>query len=348
MIKEHTSLRFIFILFIFLGHILFPAHGGAGAAFFFVLSGFGLSLGYKNKVLLQGFSYKNFIKKRFIKLYPLHWILLLCSIPLVYQTLASIKTIPILLLNIGLLQTWVPIKSYYYSFNAVSWFLADTVFLTLIFPFLSRAITKISNQWRAILLLGILVLYFTLFYLIPEDLHHAIFYIHPITRSVDFIIGIYLANAFLGWKENPSVVSFANKNDVLLKVLTFLGIVFLFWSSYLKTKSLPTAYYWPVIIIVILSTALSSLNNNTKGVLRSKWLVSLGEVSFEFFLLHQLVIKYCTLFFRFILHYDNVYVLTIICLFISIAGSYLISIYINKPIIKWLTNKILPSTTVRS
>ena len=128
MIKEHTSLRFIFIFFIFLGHVLFPGHGGAGAAFFFVLSGFGLTLGYKNKILLPEFSYKIFIKKRFIKLYPLHWILLLCSIPLVYRQLASIKTIPILLLNIGLLQTWVPIKSVYYSFNSVSWFLADTVF----------------------------------------------------------------------------------------------------------------------------------------------------------------------------------------------------------------------------
>lgn len=347
MIKEHTSLRFIFILFIFLGHILFPGHGGAGAAFFFVLSGFGLSLGYKYKVLRQDFSYKSFIKKRFIKLYPLHWILLLCSIPLVYRKLASIKTIPILLLNIGLLQTWVPIDSYYYSFNSVSWFLADTVFLTLFFPFLSRVISNVSKKQKTILAVGILVLYFAIYNIVPDNMHHALFYIHPIARTVDFIIGIYLANVFFDWKENQNVISFANKNSVLLKFLAFLGIAFLFWSSYLKAKPLPTAYYWPVIIIVILTTALLSMNN-TGGILRSKWLVSLGEISFEFFLLHQLVIRYCTLFFRFILHYDNLYVLTIICLIISIVGSYLISIYINKPIIKWLTNKILPSTTVRS
>ena len=131
MIKEHTSLRFVFIFFIFLGHSLFAGHGGAGAAFFFILSGFGLSIGYKNKVLLQNFSYKNFIKKRFIKLYPLHWILFLFSIPLVYKQLTSVEIIPISFLNIGLLQTWVPDRSYYFSFNYVSWFLANTVFMTL-------------------------------------------------------------------------------------------------------------------------------------------------------------------------------------------------------------------------
>lgn len=175
------------------------------------------------------------------------------------------------------------------------------------------------KQWRVGLLIGILVLYFVLFNVIPENMHHALFYIHPITRTVDFIIGINLANIYFDWEKNANVISFANKNSVLLKVVAFLCITFLFYSSYIKTKNPPTAFYWPFICIVLLTTALLSFNKKQGGILRSKWLVRLGEVSFEFYLLHQLVIRYCNIFFIYALHYNNIYAITVICLIISLV-----------------------------
>lgn len=48
-----------------------------GVAFFFMLGGFVLSLGYYDKFCLLNFSWRAFIKKRCAKFFPLHWLCLL-------------------------------------------------------------------------------------------------------------------------------------------------------------------------------------------------------------------------------------------------------------------------------
>ena len=53
MIKSLTSLRGLFILFIFFHHCLglYPGGGSMAVAFFFVLGGYSMTLGYKDKVI---------------------------------------------------------------------------------------------------------------------------------------------------------------------------------------------------------------------------------------------------------------------------------------------------------
>ena len=81
MIKSLTSLRGIFILFIFFHHCLdiYPGGGTMAVTFFFVLSGFSLTLGYKDRVLQPEFCYTQYITRRCIKFYPLHWLCLLSA-----------------------------------------------------------------------------------------------------------------------------------------------------------------------------------------------------------------------------------------------------------------------------
>ena len=58
MIKELTSLRFIFLCMIYLYHMgYYPTGGPLGVAFFFVLSGFVLTLGYKDRILKRELNY---------------------------------------------------------------------------------------------------------------------------------------------------------------------------------------------------------------------------------------------------------------------------------------------------
>ena len=83
-------------------------------AFFFVLGGFGLTLGYKDKVEKSDFSYKQYISRRIIKIYPLHWICLLATLPLVLLSF-NVKQIPVLAINAALIQTWIPVKAVYFS-----------------------------------------------------------------------------------------------------------------------------------------------------------------------------------------------------------------------------------------
>ena len=141
MIKSFTSLRGVFIFFIFLHHCmnLYLGGGSMAVTFFFVLGGFVLTLGYKDKVLQPDFSYKQFILRRCIKFYPLHWICLGVALILSVSTMQfGLKDVPILFLNAALVQTLIPIGKVYFSFNAVSWYLADTMFFALVFPYIFK------------------------------------------------------------------------------------------------------------------------------------------------------------------------------------------------------------------
>ena len=70
-IQEISSLRFIFIIAIFLHHTIAYTGGGyVGVEFFFVLGGFVMTLGYKDRISGSEFSYKPFLFKRMAKYYP--------------------------------------------------------------------------------------------------------------------------------------------------------------------------------------------------------------------------------------------------------------------------------------
>lgn len=193
MIKSLTSLRGIFILFIFLHHCLdlYPGGGSMAVAFFFVLGGFSMTLGYKDKVLQPSFSYKQFLTRRCIKFYPLHWICLLLAVPLALRSFRWIK-IPVFFINAGLLQTLIPLKWVYLSYNSVSWYLADTLIFALFFPLLFRYIIKPTAKGRLYVTIVISVLYIVLGVLIPSGWRHYVFYICPFVRLSDFIFGILL------------------------------------------------------------------------------------------------------------------------------------------------------------
>ena len=83
MIATLQSLRFVFVLLIFLSHFAYgsfqalDAGGDCGVAFFFLLSGFTLSLGYDESLRNGSFRYKTFLCRRLRKIYPLHLLCLL-------------------------------------------------------------------------------------------------------------------------------------------------------------------------------------------------------------------------------------------------------------------------------
>ena len=78
-------------------------------AFFFVLGGFAMTLGYEKRVRSSEFNYKDYIVRRFIKFYPLHWLCLLAVLPLALWNFNWIA-IPGFLINAVLLQTWIPVQ----------------------------------------------------------------------------------------------------------------------------------------------------------------------------------------------------------------------------------------------
>lgn len=348
MIKSLTSLRGIFILFIFFHHCLnlYPGGGSMAVAFFFILGGFGLTLGYKDRVISPEFNFKQYLTKRFVKFYPLHWICLMVALPLALLSF-NISKVPVLLVNAALLQTWIPIKEIYFSFNAVSWYLADTVFFAVVFPFLLKWIFNASPKGKVIIAVAFAVIYAVVAIIIPTDMHHAILYISPYMRLTDFIFGIYLALGYLKLKEKPMIFY---SNNLFSQLLVFALIALLVVESCLLPENtvLFAPVYWPFAALLILIASLSEVVWGGQKLLQNKYLQRLGELSFTIFLVHQLVLRYTTKVFSNILHLENAIIYIVFTLILTIVLSIVVENYILKPITQWLTKKIQPSMTVRS
>lgn len=346
MIKSLTSLRGIFILFIFFHHCLnlYPGGGSMAVTFFFVLGGFAMTLGYKDRVLSPDFGYKQFLTKRFIKFYPLHWLCIIAVMPLLASSFGW-KQIPILALNATLLQTWIPIKGVYFSFNAVSWYLADTVFFAVVFPFIFKWIYYASSKGRAVIATALLAVYVVVAILIPTEGYHAILYISPYMRLMDFVLGIFLA---LGYQK-IKVHSLERKNNAVCQIAIFSIIALLVVESSLLSKNatLFAPVYWAPVALLIL---MASLSEQTWGrqILECKWLQSLGELSFVIFMVHQIILRYTTVVFEQFLHFENDIVYVVTTLTMTIVVSIVVDKYLLKPITQWLTKKIQPSLTAHS
>lgn len=338
MIKSLTSLRGIFILFIFFHHCmnLYPGGGSMAVTFFFVLGGFSMTIGYKDRLLRPEFSYRQYITRRNIKFYPLHWLCLLLALPMSW---ASFK-VPTFFLNALLLQTWVPVRSVYFSFNQVSWYLADTMFFAVMFPLLCKWIVKASARGRILISISFVCFYIIIAILLPPEMYHAVLYISPYMRLVDFVLGIYLALGYMRMKEASVKVGMSNA----VSLLVILGIVILLVTeSYVFEGARSfSVIYWPLVAVLIL---FASLNG---GGLENKYLLRLGELSFIIFMIHQLVISYSTFIFGKILHLDNTFIFVSFTLVITIVLSVVVERVFSKPVTQWLTKKIQPSLTARS
>lgn len=261
MIKSLTSIRGVFILFIFFHHCLdlYSGGGAMAVAFFFVLGGFGLTLGYKDKVKKSDFSYKQYLTRRFIKFYPLHWICLLATLPLVLLSF-NVKQIPVLAINAALLQTWIPFKAVYFSYNAVSWYLANTIFFAAVFPILLKWIINASTKGKILIAAGFALVYALVVVLLPLEWRHAILYISPIMRLTDFVFGVFLALGYLKLKE----CAVDKKLCMALQIAVIAAIALLVVESCLvsESTSMIAPIYWPLVAIVIV---LASLSGTTGG-----------------------------------------------------------------------------------
>lgn len=330
MIRSLTSLRGIFIIFIFFHHCLslYPGGGTLAVTFFFVLSGFSLTLGYKERVFQPDFNYRQFIIRRCIKFYPLHWICLLASIPIVGFTL-KLKQGAFFFLNASLLQTLIPYKSIYFSYNAPSWYLANTMLFTIVFPPLVKFVICSSRKGRMGLISTCITLYSIVLLLIPREWYHYVLYISPYIRIMDFLLGIFLALCYSSLKKGKPRFFISEKGSTV-SVISIVIIALLVFESYLLSKPINclSPLYWPLIALLLM---IVSLNDEHNSILKNRFLQRLGELSFIIFLIHGPILTYSSrLFNRLNIEQNALYI--IITLTLTILGSMIVERYMLKPI----------------
>jgi peptidoglycan/LPS O-acetylase OafA/YrhL len=132
--------------------------GGLAVSTFFMITGFVLYVGYRHKVCnTETFSYWTFIKRRYARALPLHWICLILYAPFVFLNYAQIRDdynfwqnksgevnlIMGIVLTPFLMHSWIFSLCYW---NSVCWSLSCQLGFYFCFPWMCRKLAKLEEK----------------------------------------------------------------------------------------------------------------------------------------------------------------------------------------------------------
>lgn len=336
-IETFQGLRGWAILLIFFSHCNYlynvdgvnklSAFGGAGVSVFIILSGFLLA----KKYLASSFKTANALvlyKKRWKQFWLLHFLTLLISLPLTIPLLHRdfVKYILHFIANATLIQTLFPSSNVYFSFNAVSWFLSLVMVFALLSPIAISIWRKLNIHKAIYIVLAVNLFEFALCYAVDGmRREHWWVYINPLIRFLDFIAGgclFYLTDTLVLSKKNKRLW------HLLINILFVIFISLLIFSIYRSSEYFSTAV-WTLpssgVMLLLYWSYEESTSCDSSSILNSvftnafiKWF---GNISFEFFMIHQLMIRY----FSAIVNYnyikgdvnESIYMIAYACAFVS-------------------------------
>ncbi|EIA07719.1 acyltransferase family protein [Flavobacterium frigoris] len=348
MIKPLTSLRFFFAFIIFTHHLTFLGkskasylrwihefilkEGFIGVSFFFILSGFILAYNYRDSILNKSILKSDFYIARIARIYPVHLLCLLIAVPITLKDVSfNLSTwLAQLFFNVTLTQSFIPVKYIYFSFNSPSWSISNELFFYLLFPFLIILGSKVKdNKYKKGLLTMSILLIPLLMLIIPAPYYKNLFYVNPFFRVFDFIIGLILFEIYLRIKKQQSTTN----NDLLEVGSILLLLIFFIFHEWVPLVMRYSVYYWiPMCLLILI---FSFQNGIISRFLSNKSLMFLGEISFGFYMFHQLVLKYFIDFNQHYFHIKNEYYIIAIILALSLIVSYISFIWFEKPLNKY-------------
>lgn len=285
--------------------------GAVGVEFFVILSGYltcywHLEHVENNKIS----SFKSAIYKM-KKYYGLHVLTLLLMVPLAYNTLfvdCELNAWKKFASNLLLIHSWLPIVSYYFSFNAVSWYLSTVFFFLLMTPMFLRKLRLMKPKSVLYLMLTIVLLQWlfallsdTTFLLnVKEEKIHWFIYVFPLVRYMDFVLG---GGAYVLSKDMPED-KVSNKVTVLF-VFSILAIIVAAILSVGSRNEVFSVAAWSIPCVIVISY-LAKYNDVYSRFFKNKVLVFLGNISFELFLLHFVTNAYLCLACRELLNLNSI------------------------------------------
>lgn len=257
--------------------------GFIGVSVFYVLSGFVISFANDRWRGWQGY-----VIGRVARIYPSHLIVTaaLFAYPMYHliQKLADPHSAGVLLTNLGLVHAWVPRDDYFFSLNSVSWSLSVEVFFYAAFIFLRRledrhiymlaAFGYLADLTAEILLRGQ-----------PVELTHWLFYINPLMRLPEFLMGMCIFRLYksgaLARLRLPKVEFMLIFIGMIatMTLLRFHGVDQLYMYS-----SIPALFAFAMLVAL--------LHEDASRYMKNRVLVLLGESSFMLYLIHKSLVIY--------------------------------------------------------
>ena len=286
-----TSLRAFAALAVFCTHLngFLPAfhrgsrlmlQGAAGVSFFFILSGFVLAWSSR-----PGASTWQFYRRRAARIVPAYWVACLLSFPVIVLEGGNVAArLRLALPQFTLLQTWWPDETLNFGGNGVGWSLSVELFFYLLFPLVivaARRLTAAAQMAAVVVLVAVEYAWDLGWWShTQQPLEGWLLGGFPPVRLLEFSVGVLLA--------------------LLVRDGRLRGVA-LWWAlpfaaaGYVADGFAPaglTTVPFPVVPFAVLIVA--AANSDLRGSaswLRARWLVKLGEWSFAFYLLHQMVLR---------------------------------------------------------
>lgn len=340
MLENFQSLRFLFIITVFIAHFNYAGiegkSTGIGVIFFFILSGFLMAKNHGDKISLNRTVLRKFYLRRIVKLYPIHLLCMACWLLLDLRISASINW-NVLTANAMLLQSWIPRYDYYFSFNYVSWFLSDMIFLIICFPLIYRGIRKLSKRALAMSAAFMLVIYILYITFIPfKDLKFWI-YIFPPIRLVDFTLGMMMWRACQLWPR-LCLFRYASAAETSLLLLVFVSM----WLYPLDPKWHISFIHWLVIVPLILIFWQGEQHGGgiLSRIFHKPFLPRLGGYTMEVFMLQLTIIRIATSLASCVKADLPYAVMLALCLIATYLSAYILHTLFVKPVTKKLLKAI--------
>jgi peptidoglycan/LPS O-acetylase OafA/YrhL len=265
----------------------FAQQGFVGVSFFFILSGFVLTWSRR-----PDDTATSFYRRRFARIYPSHLLTWVLGVLLVVFVVPREPSILGCALGVGLLQAWSPDANVNYAANGVAWSLSAEFFFYATFPLYINRLSAMSRRWRLILAVAVGAVVPVMAWLSGPHLASAalagnsdgglwlwLLYGCPLIRAAEFLLGVVLAievrngfrlGGFRWW-------------------LAASGVTYMVAGIFLTSFS-PAAITLVPFCAVIVAAASSDLTGRSSIFARPTF-VKLGQWSFAFYLVHQLVIR---------------------------------------------------------
>lgn len=252
--------------------------GAIGVTFFFALSGFVLQWSARDRDTVRAFY-----RRRAARVYPAYAVACAAGVVLVVVFLGGPFSIGPVVTSFVLLQSWVPSKDYYFAYNGVGWSLSCEALFYLLFPLVVLRLPALTRRARRVVQ-GVGVAVILGLAATTSLLGQGSYLVNhfPPARFVEFVLGATVA---------VDVV----RDEALLPALRLRHALVLFGVAYL-VAGLPVAGFRNValpivpVLLVLGACARAELAGGARPLLRRR-LVWLGEVSYCFYLVHQLVVK---------------------------------------------------------
>jgi peptidoglycan/LPS O-acetylase OafA/YrhL len=325
-----TGLRFFAALAVLLVHAVnlgirrdagYDQWAASAVSFFFVLSGFILTYVYSERLTWS--KVPEYLVARWARIWPLHVVCLGCA-AVIYMSRGylpwNLETLWRFVTNLLLVQSWIPIIGWPFSFNGPAWSISTELGFYLAFPLLLFAgrrrfwpvllgVTALSLGWLA--WLQVRCSSDSSYWALASEIG----YCNPLIRSFDFVVGMAAGKWFLrrrqtiandgsGGATSPPF-SWHWCRDTLAEVMALGLVAAVGWAAsrngslhaWLVDRNWLLIDYWSlcggalVFPFAVLVWVFAWSRGAFAQLLAQPLLVWLGEVSFALYLVQNVVIQ---------------------------------------------------------